>query len=388
MTFWMWNNARSLAEGASDDDVGPEPRTEEAIAAPRRVVVLGPSTQGLGGVAAVLKVVLGHWREPAFALRHIPTHVDGSRGRKLLAALRALGRFAAVAAARRVDVVHVHFSANASFYRQSVFILLCALLGIPRVGQAHAGAFPAFYKACGPLRRAYVRFVLNRLDRLFVLSQEWGDFYGTLYPRERLVVVPNPVVVPPSPAEHARGGDGPVVLALGRLGPGKGTYDILDAIPAVVARFPTAQFWFGGDGEVDKVRARIAGEPWADRVRLLGWVEGAEKEAVLRQADVFLLPSYAEGLPMALLEAMAYGLPVVTTPVGGIPQAIAHGETGLLIDPGDVPALRSAIESLLAEPGRARSLGMAARRLVRERYDVGLVQDRVAAVYAELLRQR
>ncbi|HEY0833853.1 MAG TPA: glycosyltransferase family 4 protein [Azospirillum sp.] len=379
----MWNNARSFVQGA--------PGAEAAAVAPRRVVVLGPSTRGLGGVAAVLKVVLGHWRAPAFALRHIPTHVDGGRLRKLLAAVRALGRFAGVAAAGRVDVVHVHFSAHASFYRQSAFILLCALLGIPRVGQAHAGAFPTFYAGCGPLRRRYVRFVLNRLDRLFVLSREWGDFYGDLYPRERLVVIPNPVVVPPAvdegPAadQGPEADDGPVVLALGRLGPGKGTYDILDAIPAVVARFPTARFWFGGDGEVDTVRARIAGEPWADRVRLLGWVDGAEKEAVLRAADVFLLPSYAEGLPMALLEAMAYGLPVVTTPVGGIPQAIAHGETGLLVDPGDVPALRAAIESLLADPPRARALGMAARRLVRERYDVALVQDRVAAVYAELL---
>jgi glycosyltransferase involved in cell wall biosynthesis len=382
MTSWMSNNARSLAESA------PGAGATATTVAPRRVVVLGPSTHGLGGVAAVLKVVLGHWREPAFTLRHIPTHVDGSRWRKLLAAVCALGRFAAAAAGGRVDVVHVHFSANASFYRQSVFILLCALLGIPRVGQAHSGGFPAFYEACGPLRRRYVRLVLNRLDRLFVLSEEWRDFYGRLVPRGRLVVVPNPVVVPPLPDEAARTGEGPVILALGRLGAGKGTYDILEAVPAIVARFPTARFWFGGDGEVDAVRARIAGQPWADRVRLLGWVDGAEKEAVLRQADVFLLPSYAEGLPMALLEAMAYGLPVVTTPVGGIPRAVAHGKTGLLVAPGDVAALRGAIESLLAEPGWAKALGTAARRLVRERYDVRLVQDGVAAVYAELLRGR
>ncbi|WP_051340484.1 glycosyltransferase family 4 protein [Azospirillum halopraeferens] len=352
-------------------------------AAPRTVLVLGPATEAYGGMAAVLKVLTENWSPDRYRMRHIVTHVDGSRRAKLAAAVRGAREMLSAILTRRACAVHVHFAARGSFYRKSAFILMARALGVPVVGHAHSGLFPGFYEGGSRLRRAYVRFVLNRLDRLVVLSEEWADYYRGLYTRSAPVVVPNPAVLP-APATPRPARSGPVLLSLGRLGPGKGTYDILQVVPGVLRHFPRAQFWFGGDGELDEVRRRLQGKPWASRVRLLGWVSGAEKDAAMRAADVFLLPSYAEGLPMALLEAMAHGLPVVTTPVGGIPRAVENGRTGLLIRPGDVPALQGAILSLLRRPAEAAAMGEAARRVVVENYAMASVQARLTALYDEL----
>lgn len=353
----------------------------------RRVLVLGPDPAAQGGVAAVIGTLLDGWpaEEDAPPPRLLATAVDGGKGRKLAAGLSALARFAGLAATRRIDLAHIHFAAKASFLRKSVFILLAAALGLPVVGHAHSGLFPGFYRSRGALGRAYVRFVLNRLDRLVVLSEEWADFYRGLYTRGEPVVVPNPAAIPARLAEKGPAKDGPVLLSLGRLGKGKGTYDILAAIPAILERHPGAEFRFGGDGEVEEVRRIAAAAPWGDRVRLLGWVSGAAKEAQLRQADVFLLPSYAEGLPMALLEAMGHGIPVVTTPVGGIPQAVSGGNNGVLVPPGDVEALTAAILGLLDDPRWAAAMGLEGRRTAVERYDLGRIRSRLSALYDGIL---
>ncbi|HYD30859.1 MAG TPA: glycosyltransferase, partial [Azospirillaceae bacterium] len=354
---------RLLPSRRKEPALFPHPRQYRT----RRVLMMGTSTEALGGVAAVQRVILDHWRPKSYRLTHLATHVDGDRWRKLATAGRALALLVRAAVTERPDLVHVHFSARGSFWRKAVFITAASLCGLPVIGHAHAGGFPAFYAACPPWRQRTIRWVLNRLDRLVVLTDDWRDFYAPLYRRGAPVVLPNPVPFPIRPPQGAKGP--PVMLALGRLGPNKGTYDVLRAIPAVLEHYPDAEFWFGGDGDVEKVSRLVAAESWGRQVRLLGWVSGAEKEAALTRAHVFLLPSYFEGLPMAVLEAMAFGLPVITTPVGGIPEAVTHAETGLLVEPGNVADLVKAILSLLDDPARAAALGVAAQRLVRQRYD-------------------
>lgn len=367
----------------SDSDVLPS--RSLPVARRRRILVLGPAREGLGGVAAVMATLAEGWPDRNHELRHLATTVEGGKGRKLAAALGALAQLAALRLSGRADAVHIHFAAGASFLRKSLFILAAKALGLPVVGHAHSGLFPAFYARQGGAGRAAIRFVLGRIDRLVVLSDEWAAFYRGLYRRGEPVVVPNPALIP-AVAERPSGP--PVLLALGRLGRNKGTYDILAALPAILARHPDAELWLGGDGEVAEVQALAAAQPWGGRVKLLGWVAGAEKDRALRAAHIFLLPSYAEGLPMALLEAMGHGVPVVTTPVGGIPQAVSDGVTGRLITPGDVPALTAAVVDLLDHPERAAAIGAAARTFATERYDRRKIQARLGSLYDGLFPVR
>jgi glycosyltransferase involved in cell wall biosynthesis len=343
--------------------------------------MIGPSIDSLGGMATVQRIILENWQSSAYSLVHLPSQKEGSKALKLAVAVRAVGTLLTMLAFGQISAIHVHFALGTSFYRKSLFALLGCAFRVPVIGHAHAGAFPSFYGSCGPIRRWYIRAVLNCMQHIITLSQDCCAFYSTLHRRDASTMIPNPVPVPAVVASLASTTKAPVLLTLGKLGHDKGTYDILDIVPAVLARFPRAEFWFGGDGEVEEVRQFIAGQPWAGQVHLLGWLSGAEKDNALQAARLFLLPSYAEGMPMALLEAMAFGLPVIATSVGGIPEAVIAGETGLLIEPGDRDALLKDILDLLDAPDRAAALGTAARVLVTRRFAVSTVLADITSVY-------
>jgi len=132
---------------------------------------------------------------------------------------------------------------------------------------------------------------------------------------------------------------------------------------------------------VARVKGLTDDGPWVARVKLLGWVEGSAKAGLLDQAGVFLLPSYNEGLPVALLEAMAHGVPVVATRVGAIPDAVTDGETGYLIEPGDVDALVDRVSRLLADPDHAARLASRARNQTLATYGVQTIMPRLYGIY-------
>jgi len=118
-----------------------------------------------------------------------------------------------------------------------------------------------------------------------------------------------------------------------------------------------------------------------ERVSCPGWLDTTQTAELLAGASVFVLPSYAEGLPMALLEAMSWGLPVIASPVGGIPQVVRQDDNGLLIDPGDVDALSGALRRLLAEPALRQRLGKAARATVEKSFALPAAMARLSEIY-------
>ena len=388
MISGRWNRSRTRRTGEGESPLKvawPAVVGKEQPTRTRRVAMVGPSADmaKLGGVAAVERVLLDEWRVSRYALDHVATHEDAGPGRRLAVALRAGRALFGGFLARSIDLLHLHFVSRGSFWRKSGIVLLARLFGVPVVGHLHPCDFQGFYEGLGPLRRAYVRMVLNSFDRIIVLTDEWRNWLVRLYRRSEPVILPDPVAVPAMVRRERQGP--PVLLTYGRFGANKGTYDILRAIPTVLERFPDAQFWIGGDSEVDaRVREMIKDESWAGRVRLIGWVSGTEKEAALVAAHAFLMPAHGNGLPMAVLEAMAWGVPVVATPVRGLTSAVVDGETGLVVPVGDSQALAGAIVRLLKDPDRAETLGMAGRQMIAERHEAGLILERLEVVYDEV----
>jgi glycosyltransferase involved in cell wall biosynthesis len=121
-----------------------------------------------------------------------------------------------------------------------------------------------------------------------------------------------------------------------------------------------------------------------DRVEVLGWITGADKLTRLQQAAVFALPSFSEGLPMGLLEAMAAGLPVLATPVGGIPEVITDGVEGFLVDPGDVGALTDRLSRLLSDENLRGRMGRAARHKAEALFTVDVILPQLEQLYTRL----
>lgn len=346
--------------------------------------MLGTRMDTMGGISAVV----GVYRDAGLLDRHrvvyLPTHADGSAARKLRVLGVALLRFAALLLLGRIALLHVHTSSRASFWRKSLFFVPAFGLRVPTVLHLHGGEFPVFHdRECGPRRRAFIRWVFERCDRVLVLSAGWRDWVRAMCRNPHVVVLYNPVTMPPAVPFQTR--QAAHLLFLGRLGLLKGTYELLEAVAALAPGRPDLRLLLGGDGEVESVRARAAELGIADRVETLGWVRDADKRRHLDQAGIYVLPSHHEGLPMSVLEAMASGLPVVSTTVGGIPEAVRDGVDGFLVAPGDVVGLADRLGRLLSDSALAHRMGQASRARAEGLFSTSAVLPQLERVWGDLL---
>ena len=249
----------------------------------------------------------------------------------------------------------------------------------------HGGGFRAFYERdCGLLGRAWVRTVLSRSARVIVLSSSWQSWINSIAPNARTRVITNPAPSVKSMPVKLPKAD-PMLLFLGTIDEKKGVFDLLRAMSSLRHRYPRLRLVLAGTGpaiEQIKQRAEVLGV--AAQLELPGWIDAQARDTLLREADVFILPSYYEGLPMSVLEAMAAGLPVVASKVGGIPEVIEHMVDGWLVAPGDVPAIRVALEILLADSLLRETMGKAAQQRVQRCFSSERVLEQIEETYREL----
>lgn len=248
----------------------------------------------------------------------------------------------------------------------------------------HGGGFKAFYQRIGPLRKAIVRFTLKRTSLIVALSEEWREFYAALARDSDVILVPNAVLLPEQSRLQKSRSSHFNIIYLGKVSEAKGAFDLIRAMPSVGG---DAILEIAGTGDTAAAEDLAKALGVADRVRFFGWVDPAGREAMLANADLLALPSYAEGLPMSVLEGMAYGLPVITTPVGGIPSLVKDGQNGLLVQPGDVMALAEAIERVRVDTVLAEWLGQSARETIKERFDARTFGRSIQGAYAKLLAE-
>lgn len=347
-----------------------------------RLVMLGTDFNARGGVTTVIRVLRDHGLFERWPVVYLTTSCDGGALAKLSVALRALLHFMGLLLANRVAALHSHTSSGPSLVRKSVFIAGAMLLRVPVIFHLHGGRFAEAYDDdYGPLRRCWVRFVLNHSARVIVLSSQWQRWVERVAPRANVMRVLNPA--PPIEAVPAMR-DPNCILFLGRITGQKGIYELLEALPALRRVAPAVRLVIAGDGEVEAVARRAAELGVADAVSLPGWVEGEAKARLLCEAGIYVLPSYFEGLPMGLLEAMGMGLPVVVTRVGGMPDAVSDGREGFVIAPQDVGALAQALQRLLTEPALAARMGEAGRATIASRFSVDEAVGRIELVYRQL----
>lgn len=346
-----------------------------------KVLMVGPSLDMQGGVASVAKGYVKSGLGESCGLTYIETACDGARSKKVLTFVRALVRF------RRelpsADIVHIHTSMRGSFDRKYRLAALARKAGKHVVLHEHDGEFAELYEDADEAYRAKVREFFGWADRVIVLSEEWRDYFSAnVCDSAKVLIMHNAVALPSAPTDPSVSQD---VLFLGRLGSRKSPDVLLRAAKALRVRFPEARFVFGGDGDVEKYRSLASELGVADVCNFLGWVTGEDKEHLVRQAGVFCLPSRHEGMPMSLLEMMAYGLPCVMTPVGGIPQVVCDGENGYMFPVGDVDSLTDVLAKLLESPELRGRIGSAARRTIEQDFNIDENIRRLADLYRELL---
>lgn len=310
-----------------------------------------------------------------YDVTHVATHRDGSAATKLRAALRGYALVLRQLIVERPDAAWIHLSANASFRRKSVVMALTGVFRVPRVVHVHADDFASYYEQAGSLERAVIRRLLAGSHTLIALGTKWKAVLEDISGREA-AVVPNPVAIPPEGGTREPG----MIVFLGRYGERKGTPTLVRALAKMIESGTEARLVAAGDGDRDGTIALSRELGITDHVEANGWLKHDEGRELLARAGVFVLPSRAEGLPVALLEAMAAGAPVVATPVGGIPDVIDDGVHGRLIPPDDVDALAGALTEVLADPEGAQRMGDAARAHIAATCSVPVVVDELDAI--------
>jgi glycosyltransferase involved in cell wall biosynthesis len=348
--------------------------------------MIGTALEARSGIAAVVKVYMANGLFRRWRASFLATHADGSKLRKAWVAAIAWAGFMARLALGQVALLHVLAASDASFWRKALFVVPAHFLGVPYVMHIHCGRFVDFYGRCTPRAQRFIRWVFGHAEVVAALSEEWRGALAAIAPQSRIVVVPNPVDVPQWQAPLDRGR--PTVLFLGMLKEAKGVYDLMRAWPEVLNAFPEARLVLAGSGELDKVHELACDLGIQNSVQTPGWVVGPDKELLMQQAWICALPSHAEALPMSILECMAAGIPVVASRVGGIPLAVDHGRTGLLVEAREPAELSRALIGLLRESSRRRAMGQAARQRATDTFSAEALVPIIEALWRAVAPQQ
>jgi glycosyltransferase involved in cell wall biosynthesis len=357
---------------------------QDKESAPMIYIATPGGTRARGGIGRIVSYFTRELARttgaPAFAV--VDTYGPGSRYLMPLFFLGALARLFFACALGRASLVHVHMAEYGSVARKGAIMAIARLFSVPVVLHLHGANFREQCEKASPRERRLLRRTLGLASEIVVLGEYWRDFvtefFGPDMPKITILVnaVEGPAQVPSRPAS------GTVrILFLGRVGDRKGTGELLEALASAPCRHRDWTAAIAGDGEVEAFRAKAEALGLAGRVTFLGWTDESRSRELLTHSDLFVLPSRNEGLPVAIVEAMAYGLPVVATPVGSVPTAIDNEVSGLLVPPGQPVPLAAALVRLMDSGQLRHDLAGAARRRFEQDFDIRIFCDRLLAIY-------
>lgn len=360
---------------------------------PPRILMLGPTSPSVGGMATVVQNLCDSDLSKRCRLTVLNTGKNTPQNRSLFQALAAnlslLLKLSAAILSEKPQFVHIHTCSGFTFWRDCSHMLLARLLGCRVLWHIHGGYFADFASNLPAFARTLLRHALQMSSSVIVLSNGWRKRLQQFSPRARWHVVPNGV---PIPAPVPRDYNEPVqFLFLGNMDPQKGAPDLISATTlACRAGFSGTVNLAGGEtapGQLRQIQQAIDDSACSSRFRLLATIDDRQRAEQLAHAQCLVLPSYAEGLPMAILEAMACGLPIITTTVGAIPEVITDGLEGFLIEPGDIQALADRMIQLENNADLRRRMARAGRTRAEKHYSLQVMVQKLMQIYTELLEQ-
>lgn len=302
----------------------------------KKVIILGTGKKTKGGIASVLNIYESYSFWDAFSCLRIETHSDGGYFLKLKTFLKSYVKFIFVV--KKYDVLHVHLSWWVSLLRKLPFILLAKILKKKVIVHVHASAEETFLKY-----HVLYDFTFRLANRIVYIYPSYIEKLSSKHKRKATLVY-NPIEFPDYKGEVKKKDQ---IVFLGSLTQQKGIFDLLYAFSKVISNNKKWHLMIGGVGEDRNCNDLIKSLGITGNVTLLGWIEGQNKEKILNESKIFCLPSYTEGFPMSLIEAVSYKLVAVTSNVGGIPSFIKHKYNGLLHNPGDINQLAKNLSELI-----------------------------------------
>ena len=334
-----------------------------------------------GGISAVVR----YWSGTFDGLQYYPMYKIGGKLTKgwwfATAYLRMTFK---MLTDRNVRIMHLHTAADGSFWRHSSLARLGNAFGKKVILHIHASRFKDFYNEASAEDKERILETLHIADTIIVLSKSWKEWFTSIgISPDKLTILhnitPEPTLIP-----SAKTKDGKVhFLFLGEIGRRKGVFDIIRALAEHKKEAEgKLELRIGGNRNEDKLLAAIKSAGLEGIVKFEGWVSGEKKLNLLNWSDVYILPSFNEGLPISILESMSYGSPIISSEVGGIPEVVT--ENGILVTPGNADEIWSAMKRYVDQPELIEKEGKLSLENVRP-YLPDSVMSHLQDIYLNML---
>jgi glycosyltransferase involved in cell wall biosynthesis len=354
----------------------------------RIAILVADGLEGKGGIERIMLYLtrelavrhpdLGNFIQqtrfgPGKAIRHATTPL-------------ALAQFATRCATGKVSLAHVNVAPRGSTLRKMLFAKAARAAGVPVLLHLHGSGYDEYYASRSAAQQKRIGAFFRAAEGVVVLGDHWERFM-----RDTLMVDPGKITVVENGVPNPGGGadpanECPVITFMGAVGERKGVDVLIPALGKVAARGIPFRARIGGNGDLDHYKKMASEAGIAERVTFLGWVGEDIVDREMCGADIFVLPSRAENQPVAIIEAMARGLPVISTAIGAIPETVIDGVCGLIVPPGEVDPLATAIEALAQDAAMRQRMGKAGRARWQEKYSIAAVADRMADRYRALMK--
>lgn len=344
----------------------------------KKVLVVATSRATRGGITSIIRDYESTFIWSKWHCFWIETHIDRSLFKKACYFIKSLFLFAVKV--RRYDLIHVHLSEPVSAIRKTIFVLVAKILQKKVILHLNAFSPITTFKD----NRFLYSWLFSKADSIVLVSEQWrvwlNDYIQGFDHKVTVIYNPSKLVVNNNSIPKKN-----IILYAGTLNKRKGYSDLLKAFSLISKEHPTWKLSFAGNGEIDKATSLAKTLDVLDRVIFHGWIDGQRKSDAFLEATIFCLPSYAEGFPLAVLDAMAYGLPIITTPVGGILDILEHEKNSMIFTPGDVETLAVLLDQLITNEELRSSLSNESRKLNETIFSSHTIASQVDSLYCLLL---
>lgn len=351
-----------------------------------KILVIGPSpNNSKGGMATVIQEIKDDIKlSQKFDIDIFDSYIDGNIVSRLLFSIYAYAKF--VMCYREYDLYHIHMASYGSAFRKAQYINFLKKRNKKVIVHIHGAAFLVFFESLKQKKKQYIVNSLNLVDMVIALSDKWKDDFEKKLGLRNCVTLNNGIDTDKyceaivSFEKYQKS-----FVALGRLGQRKGTYDLVEAVERAQKSVPDIKIYLAGDGEVDKVKELVQTRNLNKNIEIVGWADYTKKLELLKRVSTVVLPSYNEGLPMAILEGMACGKAIISTTVGAIPEVI-KSENGILIEPGDILGLEKGLVRCCQDAEMMRLMSEANIKKIDEEFSMRIMHQKLETYYDEVLK--
>lgn len=341
-----------------------------------KVLIVATSRKTRGGITAVVKAHETGEQWKKFHCKWIETHRDGNAIRKLWYLFTAIIKY--ICLLPFYDIIHIHIATTQSAQRKRLFFYPAKWLRKKIIFHFHPSNEKFLFS---PYNRKLYYSLFSKANLILVLSEQWRNWIKDalgLHDNVKVLYNPCPKV---NRRDDIRKNN---ILFAGTLIPRKGYGTLLRGFALIAKKYPQWKIVFIGNGEISSAQSFADELGIFGQVEFRGWVAGSDKEKAFQEASIYCLASEGEGFPMGVLDAWAYGIPCVVTPVGGLPDIIKDGENALVFPIGDVKKLSEQLERLIMDDVLWNKISEATKQLADGKFNITTINQELSSIYQSL----